>query len=84
MIPEFTPENANGASRASGGIVYNAIAKNIPNCITGSADLFGSTKNYIKDGGDFSRKSRWKKYLVWNREHAMGAICNGVAYDGLF
>ena len=85
MIPEFTPESANGASRASGGVVYNALAKNIPNIITGSADLFGSTKNYLKDGGDFSPENLDGRNIWFGiREHAMGAICNGVTYDGLF
>ena len=85
MIPEFNNDNCNGASRASGGLVYNALSRNIPNIITGSADLFGSTKNYIKDGGDFS-PSNWNGRNIWFgiREHAMGAICNGVAYDGIF
>ena len=85
MIPEFTDDNCNGASRASGGLVYNALAKAIPTIITGSADLFGSTKNYLKDGGDFS-PDNWDGRNIWFgiREHAMGAICNGVSYDGLF
>ena len=85
MIPEFTDDNCNGASRASGGLVYNALAKEIPTIITGSADLFGSTKNYLKDGGDFS-PDNWDGRNIWFgiREHAMGAICNGVSYDGLF
>ncbi|HAF59153.1 MAG TPA: transketolase [Opitutae bacterium] len=85
MIPEFTNDNCNGASRASGGLVYNALAKEIPTIITGSADLFGSTKNYLKDGGDFS-PDNWDGRNIWFgiREHAMGAICNGVSYDGLF
>ena len=71
--------------RASGGLVYNALAKEIPTIITGSADLFGSTKNYLKDGGDFS-PDNWDGRNIWFgiREHAMGAICNGVSYDGLF
>ena len=85
MVPEFTPENANGASRASGGIVLNAIASEIPNCITGSADLFGSTKNYIKDGGDFGPENPDGRNIWFGiREHGMGAICNGIAYDGYF
>jgi transketolase len=57
----------------------------MPQLITGSADLYGSTKNYIKDGGDctpddFTGRNIW----FGIREHAMGAICNGIAYDGLF
>jgi transketolase len=65
--------------------VINAVAKAVPNFITGSADLFGSTKNYIKDGGDFSAKNPTGRNIWFGiREHAMGAICNGIAYDGLF
>ena len=84
-IPEFAADKADGATRATGGIVYNALAEYLPNCITGSADLFGSTKNYINGGGDFSPKN-WDGRNIWFgiREHAMGAICNGVTYDGLF
>jgi transketolase len=53
--------------------------------LTGSADLFGSTKNYIKDGGDYSKSNPLGRNIWFGiREHAMGAICNGVAYDGLF
>ena len=84
-IPEFTEEKAHLATRASGGIAYNALAQALPNILTGSADLFGSTKNYILEGGDFS-PTNWDGRNIWFgiREHAMGAICNGIAYDGIF
>ena len=84
-IPEFSAEQANLATRASGGIAYNALAEAVPNILTGSADLYGSTKNYLKDGGDFS-PTNWDGRNIWFgiREHAMGAICNGIAYDGIF
>jgi len=84
LIPEFDADYKN-ATRAAGGDVIQAVSKAIPNLITGSADLFGSTKNYIKDAGDFG-KDNFAGKNVWYgiREHAMGAICNGIAYDGLF
>ena len=84
LIPEFDADYKN-ATRAAGGEVIQAVSKAIPNLITGSADLFGSTKNYIKDAGDFG-KDNFAGKNVWYgiREHAMGAICNGIAYDGLF
>ena len=83
-IPAFDA-GTGAATRASGGIVLNAIAKEIPHLITGSADLYGSTKNYIKDGGDFSAQDNTGRNIWFGiREHAMGAICNGIAYDGLF
>lgn len=83
-IPEY-PAEGKAATRNSGGEILNHIAKVVPNLITGSADLFGSTKNYISGGGDFSA-SNFKGRNIWFgiREHAMGAICNGIAYDGLF
>lgn len=84
LVPEY-PAEGKSATRNSGGEILNHIAKAVPQIITGSADLFGSTKNYIKDGGDFSAKNP-KGRNIWYgiREHAMGAICNGIAYDGLF
>jgi len=83
-IPEF-PQDYKDATRSAGGNVINAIAKAMPQLLTGSADLFGSTKNYIKDAGDFSRGNPTGRNIWFGiREHAMGAISNGIAYDGLF
>jgi transketolase len=83
-IPAFAPEYKD-ATRSAGATVINAVAKAVPQLLTGSADLFGSTKNYIKDGGDFSAKNPLGRNIWFGiREHAMGAICNGIAYDGLF
>lgn len=83
-IPEFAADNSD-ATRASGGAVIQEVAKRMPQFITGSADLYGSTKNYIKDGGDFSASTPEGRNIWFGiREHAMGAICNGIAYDGLF
>ncbi len=84
LIPEAAADSK-AATRNSGGEILNSIAKAVPHLVTGSADLFGSTKNYLKDGGDFGPANR-KGRNIWFgiREHAMGAICNGIAYDGLF
>jgi transketolase len=73
------------ATRGAGGVVIQTIAAAMPLFFTGSADLFGSTKNYIKSSGDFGRND-YKARNIWFgiREHAMGAILNGVAYDGIF
>jgi transketolase len=84
VIPEY-PAEGKAATRNSGGEILNHLAKAIPTLITGSADLFGSTKNYIKDGGDFSANNPTGRNIWFGiREHAMCAICNGIAYDGLF
>ena len=83
-IPAF-PVDYKDATRSAGGAVINAVAKAIPTFLTGSADLFGSTKNYLKDGGDFSKSNPLGRNIWFGiREHAMGAICNGIAYDGIF
>ena len=84
QIPEFAADYK-GATRASGGEIIQSIAKAVPSFITGSADLYGSTKNYIKGGGDMLSDS-FEGRNIWFgiREHGMGAICNGIAYDGLF
>ena len=83
-IPEFSADYAN-ATRAAGGEVIQAVADAVPYLISGSADLYGSTKNYIKSSGDFGPENFAGRNIWFGiREHAMGAICNGVAYDGLF
>ncbi len=83
-IPPFAADYKD-ATRAAGGVVINALAKVMPSIISGSADLYGSTKNHIKDGGDFSKHNLLGRNIWFGiREHAMGAICNGIAYDGLF
>lgn len=84
QIPTF-PEDYKDATRGAGGKVINAVAKAIPQFLTGSADLFGSTKNYLADQGDFSASNPLGRNIWFGiREHAMGAICNGIAYDGIF
>ena len=73
------------ATRASAGKVLNALAAEVPLIVSGSADLHGSTKNYISDAGDFTSTNRSGKNIRFGiREHAMGAIVNGFGYDGLF
>lgn len=83
-IPEFASD-FKGATRVAGGNVIQSIAAEIPSFRTGSADLYGSTKNYIKDAGDFGAENLNGRNIWFGiREHAMAAMCNGIAYDGLF
>jgi transketolase len=84
VVPEY-PSEGKAATRNSGGEILNHIAKAVPHLVTGSADLFGSTKNYLTGMGDFSATNNTGRNIWFGiREHAMGAICNGLAYDGLF
>jgi len=78
-------EDAKVATRAAGSQIINDLAKACPLLISGSADLHGSTKNYLKELGDFSREDRAGRNLLFGiREHAMGAIVNGIGYYGIF
>ena len=86
QIPEF-PADAKIATRQAGSDVLQPIAKAMPLLISGSADLYGSTKNYIKGAKDFEPQSgAGEGRNIWFgiREHGMGAIMNGIAYDGIF
>ena len=79
------PEDAKVATRAAGSQIINDLAKACPLLVSGSADLHGSTKNYLKELGDFSRENRSGRNLLFGiREHAMGAIVNGIGYYGIF
>ena len=82
-IPQF-PE-AEIATRKAGSEVLQPLAKGMPFLISGSADLHGSTLNYIKDSGDFTRdKPEGRNIHFGIREHGMCAIMNGVGYHGIF
>ncbi len=83
-IPHFASDEKM-ATRKAGGIVLQSIAKALPLFITGSADLFGSTMNYLNELGDFTRENREGRNIHFGiREHGMAAILNGIAYDGIF
>ena len=83
-IPEFEKGKVD-ATRNTGGVILNALAKNAPTLVSGSADLHGSTKNYIKGVGDFTKANRGGHNLLFGiREHAMGAMLNGFAYYGIY
>lgn len=84
FVPVFD-DASKVATRASGATAENAIAAHCPAFLSTSADLFSSNKNYLKDGGDFSASNyAGRNFWFGIREHAMAAICNGIAYDGLF
>ena len=73
------------ATRANSGEVINALADVLPELFGGSADLAASNKTDVDGGGDFSAGDRTGRNLRFGvREHAMGAICNGIALHGGF
>jgi transketolase len=83
-IPTF-PADAKMATRKAGEAALQAVAKEMPTVVGASADLYGSTFNYIAGGGDFDAQHRGGRNLrAGIREHGMGAIINGIAYHGGF
>src|SRR5271157_1167827 len=81
-LPTFAPDPKGLATRDSSGKVLNAIAKNHPWLMGGSADLYPSTKTRLTfDGaGDFEASHyNARNFHFGIREHAMGAIVNGMA-----
>ena len=86
LVPAFDP-GTKLATRAAGGEVLQPIAEAMPMLVSGSADLYGSTKNYIKSAKDFEpQNDNPEGRNIWFgiREHGMGSIMNGIAYDGIF
>ncbi|MEE8414032.1 MAG: transketolase [Dehalococcoidales bacterium] len=71
------------ATREASGQVMNAIAPTISGLIGGSADLAPSNKTNLKDGGDYSSEDySGRNFHFGIREHAMGAIANGMSLYG--
>jgi len=81
-LPDF-PVDKPIATRAASGKVLNAIAEKIPSLIGGSADLAPSNKTYLDAYSDISADNFAGRNLHFGvREHAMGAILNGMALHG--
>ena len=99
-IPEFPADARGLASRVASGKVMNAIAPRLPALVGGSADLDPSTYTHLNGLGDFNppllpdEDSQGSDAGGWShagrnlhfgvREHAMGAVANGLAVHGGF
>lgn len=82
-LEKLKDDNKTSATRSASGEAINLIAALNPNFIGGSADLAPSNKTYMKDLGDFFKDSPQGRNLHFGvREHAMGAILNGMALHG--
>ena len=82
-IPVFDATNGNIASRDASGIVLNAIAPVVVELIGGSADLAGSNMTTLKEAATFQSSSpAGRNFAFGIREHAMGAVLNGMALHG--
>jgi transketolase len=81
-LPVFTEKDAQATRQASGKSL-NAIAARVPELLGGDADLSVSTSTSLKDAGSFDGPSGAGRNIHFGvREHAMGAIANGIAYHG--
>jgi len=88
--PTYPPEKEVATRKASGDVI-NAMAKYLPELFGGSADLADSNNTTIEEGGSFLPASSSMKHAnpfgrvihFGIREHAMGAIANGIALHGL-
>lgn len=83
-LPEFPADDKGMATRASSGKVLNALATKLPELFGGSADLAPSTKTWLTGVPSFDSDPAGRNVHFGVREHAMGAIVNGLAYHGGF
>ncbi len=78
------PEENGEEIRVTGGKILNYLADHNPFLLGGSADVASSTKTYLDHCGDFSSQNRLGRNIRFGvREHAMGAILNGLSLLGL-
>jgi len=91
-LPTFPADAKGMATRASSGKIINALAPILPELIGGSADLAPSNNTKIDGSPDFQKVSYdGRNFHFGVREHAMGAVLNGmnlfggiIAYGGTF
>lgn len=80
VLPVYKPEDKLMATRQYSNVMLNALAPVLPGLIGGSADLAPSNLTLMKCSGDFQKNQYAERNLRFGvREHAMGAICNGIA-----
>jgi transketolase len=84
QLAAAVPQAADSTRKYGQAILQKAAAL-VPGIAGGSADLDPSTFTYVKDGGDIAPGNYGARNIHFGvREHGMGAIVNGMAYDGFF
>lgn len=80
QVPTFRPEDGPLATRKASGAVLTAIAESLPQLVGGSADLAGSNNTFVPGAPAFSAtEPGGRNFHFGVREHAMGAVMNGMA-----
>ncbi len=83
ILPTFEPGSSLATRKASGKVLAELMPK-LPLILGGSADLTPSNNTRWPDAKDFQKDARDGRYLRYGiREHAMGAIMNGISVSGL-
>ncbi len=83
ILPKFEP-GSSVATRKASGKVLDALMPKLPLVLGGSADLTPSNNTRWSGAEDFQSDARDGRYLRFGiREHAMGAIINGISVSGL-
>jgi len=83
ILPKFEA-GSSIATRKASGKVLDALMPKLPLVIGGSGDLTPSNNTKFAEAKDFQKDSRDGRYIHYGvREHAMGAIMNGMAVSGL-
>lgn len=82
-LPTFKPDPKGIGTRRASGKLIQALAAKFPTLLGGSADLTSSCNTYIESSKDFEKGAYGNRNLRFGvREHAMGAILNGLSYHG--
>jgi transketolase len=80
VLPTYTPEDKALPTRKHSENCLNKLGAVLPELIGGSADLTHSNLTELKGAGDFQKDNFANRNIHFGvREHAMGAICNGMA-----
>ncbi len=82
LAEDFITQGAKLATRAASGQSIAAIVEHMGNLVGGSADLAPSNNTIQKNNPHFTREAPGQNVHFGVREHAMGAILNGMAYHG--
>jgi len=82
QVPTFQPKDGPLATRNASGETLQALADNICTLVGGSADLAPSNKTHLEGYGTFQADQTGRNLHFGVREHAMGAVTNGIARHG--